>query len=148
MSTPLTVQLRRLEGAVFEALHPSGERIRLEGPPDLGGGNQYFRPMENVLIALAGCAAVDILHIAQKARKTVSHLDVDVSGTRADAVPAVFDRIELTFRASGDFAPAFLERAANLSMEKYCSVARMLAPTVQISHRIALLGTTPSPPDV
>lgn len=139
MSAPLQVKLSRVSGAVFEARHPSGEQMMLEGPPDLGGTHQYFRPMETVLIALAGCAAVDILHIAQKARKNLVHLEVDVSGIRANAVPAVFECIELFFRASGNFEPAWLERAASLSMEKYCSVAQMLAPTVKISHQIEML---------
>lgn len=140
MSAPLQVQLNLVGGAVFEACHPSGERIRLEGPPDLGGTDQYFRPMETVLVSLAGCAAIDILHISQKARKKLAQLEVRVSATRANAVPAVFETIQIQFRAAGDFDETWLQRAADLSMDKYCSVARMLAPTVKIVHEIERIG--------
>lgn len=136
MSGEMNVKLSRRGEADFEARHPSGERMMLEGPPDLGGKNQYFRPMETVLISLAGCAAVDVLHIAKKSRKELNSLEVDVAAKRVDAIPAVFEQIDLVFRASGDFNDAWLQRAADLSMEKYCSVARMLAPSVQISHKI------------
>ena len=139
MSGNMQVRLSRIGEAHFEARHPSGERMVLEGPPDLGGSDQYFRPMETVLISLAGCAAVDILHIAKKSRKELKSLEVDVAAKRAEAIPAVFEHIELLFQASGEFNQAWLQRAADLSMEKYCSVARMLAPSVQISHQIAII---------
>ena len=88
--------------------------------------------MELLLVSLAGCSAVDVLHILQKGRLPIEDLKIVVDGTRKDEIPAVFETIRLDFIATGDFPLAKLERAVELSMEKYCSVAKMLAPTVNI----------------
>lgn len=141
MAATMKISMRRLGGAQFEARSPQGQRCLVDGPPDVGGRGEGMRPMEMVLVGLAGCSAVDVLHILQKGRHQIGDLDIDVEAERADAVPAVFTRIHLRFVASGDFDLAKLQRAADLSMEKYCSVATMLAPTVEITHEVALKGT-------
>src|SRR5690606_24256253 len=71
--------------------------------------------------------------ILKKQRQDVADLAIEVDGTRADAVPAVYTKIHVHFRASGDVDPAKLEKAVALSMEKYCSVTRILQPTVAIT---------------
>lgn len=138
MGATLKISLRRLQGAQFEATNPQGQSCVIDGPADVGGLGQGMRPMEMVLVGLAGCSAVDVLHILQKGRHGVEDLDIEVEGERADAVPAVFTKIHLRFVASGDFDEAKLVRAAQLSMDKYCSVVRMLAPTVEFTHEVAL----------
>lgn len=135
---PMQILLRRTEGARYEARNASGHSCLLDGPPEIGGQGEGMRPMEMLLVSLAGCSAVDVQLILQKGRHRLDELDVEVQGYRADAVPAVFTDIEIVFRASGDFDEAKLQRAADLSMEKYCSVAKMLSPTVQIAHRVEL----------
>ena len=97
--------------------------------------------MEAGLIALAGCSAMDVIHILEKQQKEpLEDLDVDVVGQRADAIPAVYTDIEVRFAASGAVDPHKLERAVRLSMEKYCSVSKMLAPTVNITWSVTLKG--------
>lgn len=140
----MNVTIKRVNAAHFEAFTQSGHRIPLDGPADIGGENRGARPMEMVLVGLAGCSAVDILHILQKGRASVDDVEIEVAAKRADAIPAVFSEIHLRFRVSGSMSTAQAERAAMLSMEKYCSVARMLAPTVQITHEIQLTSETDS----
>ena len=97
------------------------------------------RPMEALLMALAGCSALDVIHILEKQQKEpLGDLDVAVRGLRADAVPAVYTDIAVDFEASGSVNPAKLERAVKLSMEKYCSVAKMLQPTATITYTVKL----------
>jgi putative redox protein len=137
----MTVALRRVRGALFEATNEAGQKCLLDGPPELGGQGEGVRPMEAVLAALAGCSALDVIHILEKKQKEpLEDLDVDVRGHRADATPAVYTDIELVFTASGAVDVRKLEHAVQLSMEKYCSVARMLAPTVNITWRAVLKG--------
>lgn len=138
MAEPMRVVLTRREGALFEATNDKGHRCLLEGPPVVGGADAALRPMEMVLVGLAGCSAVDVLLILQKGRHEIAALRVEVEGERADAVPAVFTRIHLRFLASGDFSRDKLQRAADLSMEKYCSVAKMLMNSVKIEHSVLL----------
>ena len=121
------ITLRRQSGAHFVAENEQGVTVDVDGPPGVGGENKGVRPMQMVLVGLAGCMSVDILHILQKGRFEVDDLSIDVDATRVDAVPAVFDTIALTVRGKGNFTEAKLVRAVDLSLEKYCSVAQMLA---------------------
>jgi putative redox protein len=137
----MSISLRRKRGALFEARNATGQTTLIDGPPDLGGQGEGVRPMEAVLIALAGCSAMDVIHILEKQQKEpLEDLDVDVVGQRADAIPAVYTDIEVRFAASGAVDPHKLERAVRLSMEKYCSVSKMLAPTVNITWSVTLKG--------
>ena len=130
----MKVSLQRIAGAHFQARNDAGNRIDLDGPADVGGTDAGMRPMEVLLVSLAGCSAVDVLHIMHKQRQTLEDLDIEVEGKRADAVPAVFTDIHVVFAASGAIDDDKLKRAVDLSMEKYCSVAKMLEPTVRITH--------------
>ena len=135
----MEVKLTRVRGALFEGTNSTGQKCLVDGPPDLGGQGEGVRPMEMVLLALAGCSALDVIHILEKQQKEpLADLDVTVRGLRADAVPAVYTEIALHFEASGPVSLAKLERAVKLSMEKYCSVAHMLVKSATITHTVSL----------
>jgi len=91
-------------------------------------------------MSLASCSAIDVLHILQTGRHTVTRLDVAVDGERANAVPAVFTKIHLHYRASGEFSLHKLERAVALSQEKYCSVSHMLRGSVALTASVELVS--------
>jgi len=133
----MRVTLTRTHGAQYLGKNEAGRTLTMSGSPDIGPSEAGVRPMEAVLLALAGCSAVDVQLILQKGRHTLTDLEVTVDGTRADAVPAVFTEIHLHFEAAGDFPEQKLERAVALSHEKYCSVARMLEPDVKITTSFA-----------
>lgn len=126
-------------GARFEATNETGGKMRLEGAPDLGGTGEALRPMEAVLAALAGCSAVDVVKILAQQKEPMTGLVIDVDGTRADAVPAVFTKIHLRYEIRGNVAENKARRAVSLSVEKYCSVTKMLEPTVEITHEVVLV---------
>jgi putative redox protein len=136
----MKVQLERLYGAQFKGTNEDGASIMLAGSPDIGASEEGLRPMQALLASLAGCSAIDVLNILQKGRHTVTHLDVSVDGERADAIPAVFTKIHLHYRASGDFPLQKLERAVALSQEKYCSVSHMLRGSVAITSSVELVA--------
>jgi len=117
----------------FTATNASGASLVIDGPADMGGENAGLRPMETLLSALAGCSAVDVIHIMKKQRQELSRLEVEVDGERADAVPAVFTKIHLRFKGFGPIDLAKFQKAVELSKEKYCSVSKMLEPTVEIT---------------
>ena len=131
---PTKVTLSHAFGSQFRGVNAEGRSLTLSGSPAVGPSEEGVRPMEAVLLALAGCSALDVLLILGKGKHRIDSLDVAIEGVRADAVPAVFETIHLQFRASGDFSAHKLERAVALSMEKYCSVSRMLEPTVRVTH--------------
>lgn len=127
------IQLKRVEGYKFEATNSLGKTAVLDGPAKIGGSDDGLRPMEMLLIGLAGCSSFDVLHTLEKGRQKVEDLDVTVKGERADAIPAIYTRIEVHFKASGEVSLKRLEQAVKLSMEKYCSVSAMLGKSAEIT---------------
>ena len=115
-----------------------GASLRMEGPAELGGKGEALRPMETLLASLAGCSAVDVVKILGQQREPLAGLEVQVEGKRADAIPAVFTDIHLRFIVRGPVAENKARRAVALSAEKYCSVSKMLEPTVRITHEVIL----------
>lgn len=123
-------------GLGFEAVNAQGVSVRMDPP----SGEAYLSPMELVLIALAGCTGMDTADILRKKRQSLESMEIHVRGTRAEDHPKVYTGIEVEYVFSGaDLSPQAIERAIELSTEKYCSVGAMLAPSVPIrtSYRIA-----------
>jgi len=118
----------------------SGHSVVMDGAPESGGRNAGIRPMEMLLIGLAGCTAFDVVHILEKGRESVTLCTVDVEAERAETYPKIFTRIHLRFRVAGKgLARTKVERAVQLSAEKYCSASIMLGKTAAISHEIELV---------
>lgn len=122
--------------AAFLAESGSGHQIMIDGPPDHGGQNRGVRPMEMVLLGMAGCSSFDVMSMLKKGRQDVTDCVCDVEAERADAVPAVFTKIHLHFRVKGNqLKEKQVARAVQLSAEKYCSASIMLeAAGVEITH--------------
>ena len=131
-----------LNGRAFVGESGSGHTVVMDGPPDAGGRNIGIRPMEMILIGLGGCSAFDVIAILEKSRQQVTDCRVELSAERADAIPAVFTRINLHFVVAGaDLNPKQVERAVKLSAEKYCSASIMLGKAgVEISHDFEIVA--------
>lgn len=132
------IKLRRVKNCNFEAVNADGQSAMIDGPASIGGENKGVRPMEMVLMGLAGCSSMDLLIILGKQRQNPEDVEVTVKGTRVDAVPAVYSDIHMHFEVSGDVSDKKLQKAVTLSVEKYCSVVNMLEPTVNITHSASL----------
>lgn len=120
----------------FTASAGSGHTVAIDGPPDAGGENRGFRPMELVLVGLGGCSSFDVVNILTKARQNVVDCVTLLDAERAADVPHVFTRIHLHFRITGrDLDERKVARAVELSAEKYCSASIMLRRGgVEITH--------------
>ena len=95
--------------------------------------------MELVLKGLCGCSGMDVMSMLTKQRQTVISAEIEAQAQRAASVPSVFTAIHLTYRFTGTSLKATaVERAVRLSMEKYCSVTKMLEPTVEITYSVEL----------
>jgi putative redox protein len=137
---PMNVRIRWLEDASFVAQSGSGHSIVMDGPPEEGGRNLGPRPMETLLMGMGGCTAFDVVNILKKARQPVYDCIVDIEAQRAEEVPKVFTRIHIRFVVWGKNLKANqVQRAVNLSTEKYCSATIMLGKTVEITHDFEIL---------
>lgn len=129
-----------VEGMTWLGEAGSGHGIVLDAAPDIGGRNLGCRPMELVLLGLAGCAAIDVRLILQRGREAVTDCVVEAEAERAESDPKVFTRIHLAFRVTGRaLSRAKVERAVQLSHETYCSASAMLGKTAAITHSIEIL---------
>ncbi|MFN3870761.1 MAG: OsmC family protein [Aquificaceae bacterium] len=96
-------------------------------------GEKGHRPMELLLIALAGCSGVDISHILRKKRQDVRDIEVIATGIRKDEHPRVYESIKLLYRVYGkNIKEKAVEEALRLSLGKYCSVYAMLNKACKI----------------
>ena len=123
------------EGVSFLGQTGSGHSVLMDGAPEAGGKNQGPRPMEMMLLGLGGCTAFDVVHILRKGRLAITGCQVEMDAQRATEDPKVFTHIHLHFIVTGkDLDPRQVERAIQLSAEKYCSASMMLKATVNITH--------------
>ncbi len=124
-----------LNGMAFVGESGSGHAVVMDGAPDAGGRNIGIRPMEMLLIGLAGCSAFDVVLILKRGRQPVADCEVAVEAERAETDPKVFTKIHLTYTLKGKgLDPAKVERAILLSKEKYCSASVMLGATAEMTH--------------
>ncbi|MBK9734652.1 MAG: OsmC family protein [Saprospiraceae bacterium] len=100
------------------------------------GHKEAVSPMEAVLMAAAACSSIDVETILKKMRQNVIDINVDIEGTRAETVPAVFTKIHMHYIISGDVKEEKAIKAVEMSLNEYCSVSLMLAKSVLISHSV------------
>lgn len=124
----ITVELSRIHGDYgFEATDAYGHSVRMDTSPEHGGDNFGVRPMQMLLMGLAGCSAIDVISILKKQRQEVKDYKMVVKGEReAGKEPSLWQNIELEFHIYGDVDEDKAKRAVELSMEKYCSVSATL----------------------
>ena len=136
----MRIQLKRLNQSVhFECANEHGNLVHTDGSPAIGGEGKGARPMELLLMSLASCSSIDVVEILKKMRQPLEDLQVEVTGERtAGEVPAVFKKIHLAFHLAGQLKSEKVEEAIRLSVEKYCSVARMLEKTAEITWDFTL----------
>lgn len=129
------------EGVSFLGQTDSGHAVLMDGAPDAGGNNLGPRPMEMILMGLGGCAAFDVVLILRKGRQTLTDCLVEIDAQRASEDPKVFTHIHLHFIITGkNLDPQRVERAINLSAEKYCSASMMLKASVTITHDYEIIA--------
>lgn len=120
----------------FHGILGSGYEFDLKGPADSAGAS----PMELMLASVAGCTAMDVVHVLRKKRQQVSDVAVEISGVRADDHPKVYTEVEIVYVVRGESVdPKAVEQAIELSQTKYCSASIMFkrAGTVlRTSYRI------------
>lgn len=131
----MKARVKWVEGMAFMAESASGHAMIMDGAPDIGGRNLGPRPMEMLLMGAGGCTSIDVVMILQKSRQDVTDCIVELSAERAEDHPKVFTKIHFHFVVTGrKLKPEVVERAINLSAEKYCSATIILAKTAEVTH--------------
>jgi len=136
----MKISLKRLNNDYhFETKNERGDVVYLDNKSE--PNPQGASPMELLLMGIAGCSGIDIVLILKKQHIELEDFQMEVEGFRQEgAIPNVFTEIKLKVFLKGDFSPEKASRAVELSLEKYCSVAKMLEKTADITYKISLNG--------
>lgn len=136
----MKVEIERKNKAVYlEAQNEDGIIVKMDGSEDIGGENLGARPMQLVLMGLGGCTSMDVLSMLKKMREEVKSYKVKIEAERASDYPKVFTKIHIHFILEGIEKKENVEKAIQLSMDKYCSVTHMLNSTADITHSFELV---------
>jgi putative redox protein len=125
----MKIEINRLDNhLLMEAVNEDKQRVLLDGT------TKAMRPMQMILSALGGCSTIDVILILEKQREPVEDIKVVIEGERhEDRVPKTFKKINVHYIIYGNVKEAKAKRAIDLSMEKYCSVSKMLEASVEIT---------------
>ncbi len=139
----MRVTLKRLDQPFhFVARNDAGNEIHLDTGVEEGGTGKGVGPMQALAMALGGCSAIDIALILSKGRQEVQSFDIEIDYQRAiDQTPALFTEIHAHYVLTGNLHVGRVRRAVSMSLEKYCSVAKILERTARITASFSINGT-------
>lgn len=111
----------------FIATNDDGKEIHLSADGTSVG------PMQSVLMAIAGCSTIDIVMILKKMKQDLQNIEVEVTADRREEIPRTFTKINLHYILHGELKEKKVQQAINSSLEKYCSVSKMIEKSAEIT---------------
>jgi putative redox protein len=131
--------VKQIESCSFIGKADSNHWVSIDTKKEVSGSDAAAHPMELVLLALGSCTGCDVISILQKKKVPLQDFEIHIDAERAEEHPRVFTKIHLEYVFVGTgLNSTHLERAIELSQQKYCPVSAMLRPSVPIitSYRI------------
>ncbi len=133
------VDLEWKEAMAFES-ELDGHKIVLDAPVEVGGADSGPRPKKLMLLSLAGCTGMDIVSILKKMKVEPSYFNVKVEAELTEEHPKHYSSMKVIYEFKGDNLPmAKLEKAVNLSAEKYCGVQAVYKKAMPVTSEIRIL---------
>lgn len=121
----------------FEGVNDEGNKVDIDASPAIGGTGKGVRPMQLLIMGLGGCSGIDVISILNKMRQEVKGFKVELEAEREpDKEPSLFQKVHAHFILEGDIDKSKAEKAVSLSIEKYCSVAKTLEKTAEITWSV------------
>jgi len=119
----------------------NGHKLIVDATDENGGENLGPRPKPLVMLALAGCTGMDVVSLLKKMRVEVEGLEIKVEGDLADEHPKTFENMKVIYEFKGNDLPLDkLEKAVNLSVEKYCGVMAFYKKAIPVETEIRVVG--------
>jgi putative redox protein len=132
------INVRWAGDMAFEAL-VNEHKILMDASPEVGGRNAGPRPKPLLMASLAGCTGMDVISILKKMKVEVTGFNILVEGTLTEEHPKQFTAMHLIYEFTGhNLPPDKIERAIELSQEKYCGVSATLKKAINISYEIKI----------
>ncbi len=135
----MKVRVKKIEGLKLFGENSSGHRVIIDTKKEVGGFESAPSPMEYLLIACGACTLMDIISILNKMKVDYEEIEIEVEGKRKEEHPKYFEEIRLNYILKGEnIEKEKVEKAINLSLEKYCSVSNNLKPKTKITYNIEI----------
>jgi putative redox protein len=121
----------------FESTNPSGETLLINAGEENGGEGAGLRPKALMLSALAGCSGLDVASLIEKMKLDVSDFKIETSANLTEEDPKIYDMVSLEYHFYGsNLNEERLNRAVDLSVEKYCGVLEMFRKFAKVEVKI------------
>lgn len=119
----------------------SGHTVRMDATPESGGHDSGARPKQLLLASLAGCTGMDVVSLLKKMRQNLTWFDLKVEGEATEEHPMYYKTMTLVYRfkASDGLEKDKVEKAVNLSQERYCGVSALFKKAIPVNFRIEYL---------
>ena len=135
----MNAKLMQLDGLAMMGKGDTGHWVAMDAPDKLGGHGAGSRPMELMLICIAGCAAMDIIAILKKKRVDLRGFEVDADAERSDEHPQLFKKIVFNYTVIGKNIQAKdVERSIELTDTNYCGAIENVRSSVEIVHNFTI----------
>ena len=142
--TKRKITLNRIDDHMnFEAVGANGKKVLFDAGPKVGGKDNGVGPMDSLLMAAAACSSIDVVLILKKMKQQIDDYKVEVEAERVpDGEASKYKTIHLHFMLTGEIKEKKLEKAIQMSLDKYCSVSKILACSAEITSSFTLNGDT------
>jgi putative redox protein len=125
---------------LFESVSPEGN-VMIDAAKEVGGQGKGLRPKAMMLSSLAGCTAMDVASLLKKMRAEVADFKIEVEANLTDEAPKFYDKVKVTYRFyDKDFQKDKIEKAVNLSVERYCGVMHMFRQFAEVTTEIQYIN--------
>lgn len=132
--------VKNLHGSHFYMKTPSGHDIHIDADPEVYGYDSGARPMEFLIAGLAGCTGIDVVSILKKMKVEYDEFNLRLLTERSEEHPKKYTKIHVIYEFKGKDLPVDkLQRAAQLSQEKYCSAIATFRGSVDITHEVKIV---------
>lgn len=118
----------------------NGHEVYVDAAPSVGGTDTAPRPKPLMLVALAGCTSMDVVSLLNKMKVDFSYFNVKTEAELSEDHPKIYTRVHIVYQIKGEnIDKAKVEKAVNLSQEKYCGVSAMFKKFATVTFEIQYL---------
>lgn len=134
-----TVTTEWKENMQFASDNPSGHSVLIDASEEHGGNSSGLTPKAMMLSSLAGCSGLDVVSFLKKMRAEVANFKIIVHGELTDEHPKYYQKVTVEYHFTGsDLQEDKINKAVNLSIEKYCGVMEMFRQFADVTTEVYL----------
>lgn len=133
-------KVKLVDNMQFVGTADSGHAVIMDAPQSSGGNNTGSKPSELLLMSFGGCSGMDVISILRKKQQDVTNFEINVNGDVPETHPRSFTDIHIEYVVTGrNISEEAVQRAIDLSLEKYCMVGNTVGKGAKITHSYKII---------